>query len=156
MMISIKYFLLISGVFCFCSCRDEFTICELPTEVKLKTGLYEKINGSEQEAVISHLSVTRLGASAPDYNTDNVSKFNLDLNPAVDSVKYLVTINSNAVRDTITYIYSGQNVNLSVECGDIYIYNLNGIKTTTHVIDSIAIADSKINTTSGENVKIYF
>ena len=140
----------------YVSCKDEYTICDLPTTVRLKAGFYSNSNGVETETTAPLLNVTKLGSSTPDYHIANASKFSLALNPILDSVSYIVSVDAPTVADTVTFVYSSQKVNISANCGDVYVNALARISTTTHAIDSIKISNSTVNTTSGENVKIYF
>lgn len=139
------------------SCKDEYTICDLSKEVELKNVLYEKISGGERVAIAPFFSLKQLGS--PDFiykNSPNVSRFNLPLNPVMDSIKYALSVSQSAPADTVTFVYSTQNVNLSAICGNIYVHTLTKVSTTINTLDSIRILNSSVNTTSGENVKIYF
>ena len=144
-------------IFMFCiSCKDEYTICDLPTTVRLKAGFYSNSSGSETETSAPLLNVVKLGSPTADYHVANASKFSLALNPILDSVTYIVSLDAPPVEDTVTFVYSSQKVNISANCGDVYVNSLARISTTTHAIDSIKISNNTVNTTSGENVKIYF
>ncbi len=125
----------------------------------MKTVFYEKITGGERVAVASSFSLKQLGTGPTDFiykNAANVSRFNIPLNPLLDSAKFIITTSSSALTDTITLIYTSQNVNLSAICGDITVNTLKKVSTTINTIDSIKILNSTVNTTSGENVKLYF
>lgn len=144
-----------AGIF-FLSCKDEFTICDQPTAVRMKCGLYQNSNGVQTEVVAPFLTVTLLSFPTPDYSSPGLSKFSLALNPLTDSVKYQISVKNNSIPDTVTFIYSSQQMNISALCGDVYINNLTRINTTMNTLDSVKIYDGVINTTSGENVRIYF
>lgn len=139
------------------SCKDEYTICDLPKEVILKTGFYEKIPGGERQAIAPSFSLSLLGSRDFIYkNSPNVSRFNIPLSPLADSVKFMMSIAQSSPTDTITLVYSTQNVHLSAICGDVYVHTLTKVFTTINTLDSIKISIREVNTTSGENVKIYF
>jgi|GEM_PF-439945 len=70
------------------------------------------------------------------------------LNPAKDSIRYSFGVNSEvdtlAFTDTITYYYTPSVHFISNSCGYTYYYELTGVKSTYHEIDSIAIANRAV------------
>lgn len=58
--------------------------------------------------------------------------------------------------DTVTFTYSSEPYFASEECGAMYIYNIKSVKYTTHLMDSVVLADSLITNTDIERIKIYF
>lgn len=138
------------------SCKDEFTICDLPTAVRMKCAFYSSNAGTETEVAVPFLTVTKTTSPNPDYSAAMLSNFNLALNPIADSVQYQVSVKNSSTPDTITFVYTTQQINVSAVCGDVFINNLTRVSTTTNTIDSVKISNSAVNTTSGENVRIYF
>ncbi len=136
----------------FISCKDEYTICDLPTAVRMQCAFYHN-NGTVDAPF---LTVRLLSSPNPDYASSMISNFSLALNPISDSVQYQITIRNGSIPDTVTFVYTTQKINVSVICGDVYINNLTRVGTTMNTLDSVKISNSAINTTSGENVRIYF
>lgn len=58
--------------------------------------------------------------------------------------------------DTIKIEYTSSPYFASEECGVIYRYHVNRLKTTYHLIDSVTIADSLITNVDKVYFKIYF
>ena len=141
----------------FCSCKDEYTICDVNTSVAEKIGFYHLAGGIEQVAYAPSFTFQIPGAASPIYSAlRNISKFTLPLNPLLDSAKYQISINSGASFDTITFVYSSQTRVINPQCGNIYVFNLARVSVTKHHLDSARIINHDINNVSGENVKIYF
>ncbi len=138
------------------SCKDEFTICDLPVAVRMKCSFYHG-NGTQQTATpVPFLTARKLSSPDPDYALSMISNFSLALNPIADSVQYEVSIRSGSIPDTVTFVYTSQKINVSAVCGDIYVNNLTKVSTTMNTLDSAKISSSSVNATSGENVRIYF
>ncbi len=140
----------------FSSCKDDYTICDLSKVVVLKNGFYQFTSGIEKPVAASLFSLTQIDNSPVYNNVSNISKFNFSLNPAATSVKYQIITSAGSVPDTVTYSYNTENVQLSTNCGNVYVNTLTSVSTTTHTLDSIKIFNSTVNTESGENIKIYF
>ena len=58
--------------------------------------------------------------------------------------------------DTVTFSYTTQPYFASADCGAMFIYRINSIDYTRHLIDSIAITDSLVNNFDMERIKIFF
>lgn len=58
--------------------------------------------------------------------------------------------------DTIAFHYTSDPYFSSVECGVIFKYRITRLDYTTHLIDSVALADSLITNTDVERIRIYF
>lgn len=61
-----------------------------------------------------------------------------------------------ALNDTLTFSYSTKPFFESEECGAYYVYHIDGLKYTKHLIDSVAIVDSLITSYDMERVKVFF
>ncbi len=138
------------------SCKDEFTICDLPTAVRMKCGFYQSNAGTETEIAAPFLTVIKISSPNPDYALPTVSKFSLSLNPIADSVQYQISVREASMPDTVTFVYTSEQINVSAICGNIYVNNLTRVTTTINTLDSVKISNNTINTTSGENLRIYF
>ena len=150
-------------VYCFAllmlasSCQDKYTICDKATDVSLKAGLYHVAGGTESAANAPSFSLSLINSPTFLYNQQaDISKFSVALNAALDSSQYLVKLSSTSSSDTLTVVYTSQSVNISAECGFVYTNNLLRVCSTNNTIDSVKIINPANNTTSGENVKVYF
>lgn len=65
-------------------------------------------------------------------------------------------LNDPAFNDTITFDYTSVPYFASEECGAMYNYHIDRCTHTTHIIDSVAIADSLITNTDLVRIRIYF
>ena len=136
------------------SCKDEYTICNLPKDVRFIAGFYQTANVPQSA---QNLSVSLLGDTSAIYRRQpNVPSFSLPLNPTVDSSKYLIAVSNSGPRDTLTIVYSSSNVNLSPECGNVSYHTITRLSSTLHTIDSVKLIAPAINTSSVQNAKIYF
>jgi Family of unknown function (DUF6452) len=145
------------SVFFICSCQDQYSICELPKTVDCKAGFYQYNRGVETSVNASAFSLYIINSAGFFYNQQpNLSKFQFSLNPSVDSLKYFIKVGDILLADTLTLTYTSQNTLISPECGNVFIHTLLKINSTLNTIDSIKIINSNLNTTTGENLKIYF
>jgi Family of unknown function (DUF6452) len=145
------------GTFFICSCQDQYNICELPKTADCKAGFYQLNGVVENSITVPSFSLFIINSAGFFYNQQpNLTKFQFSLNPSVDSLKYFIKINDLFLADTLTLIYSSQNTVISPECGNVFIHSLIKINSTFNTIDSVKIINSTVNTTSGENLKIYF
>lgn len=58
--------------------------------------------------------------------------------------------------DTVSISYTSRPYFASEECGAMYVYKVNDIRYTTHLIDSIGIVDSLVTNVDAVYWKIYF
>ena len=65
-------------------------------------------------------------------------------------------ISDLAMNDTITFRYRSIPYFASEECGAMYRYNITECTTTTHLIDSVVVADSLITNVDRVRIRIYF
>ena len=138
------------------SCKDDYTICNLPKTVNLIAGFYRHSGGVDVPTPAPSLSLFLLNGTSPVYsNNMNALTFTLPLNPVVNSAKYVISVSASQ-SDTLTIVYTSQNTNLSAECGNVYYNNISAFYTTTHTLDSVKILRPAINTDQVENVRIYF
>lgn len=141
----------------FMSCQDTYDICDLPRGVTFKAGFYQEINGVASPANVPAFTLSLVNSSSSIYNNlQNIPRFGFALNPLVDSASYFIKLGANFPADTVTLVYSSQNLLISPECGNVYTHTLLRTKTTNNTIDSLKIVEQAINTTSMENLKIYF
>lgn len=61
-----------------------------------------------------------------------------------------------SLNDTVTFGYESIPYFASEECGAMYYYQVNHVSTTTHLIDSVVVADSLITNVEATRIYIYF
>lgn len=155
-----KKYLLLIFIACICilpSCKDEYTICNLPKDVRFIASFYQRNNGADVLTPAPNLNITQLGINAPLYTQQaNVATFSTALNPQLDSVKYYIKIANALQPDTLTVVYKSIGANLSVECGAITYHNITKLYSTLNTIDSVKITNPLLNTDLLQNAKIYY
>ncbi len=138
-------------------CTDKYTICDQSRTVNYKAGFYNKNGTADVPATPVSLTLTFPGVSSYIYfQAAGISTLNLALNPASDSVRYRVQVENALREDTLTLVYTTQLQTLSPECGDIYVHRLTRAYTTTYTLDSVRIVNPVVNTTSLQNLRIYY
>ncbi len=65
-------------------------------------------------------------------------------------------LNNPELYDTLTFGYTSEPRLMSEECGIAYLYHINYMSHTSHLIDSVAVTDSTINNQDLERIRIYF
>jgi hypothetical protein len=144
--------MLISG-----ACRDDYSICDQSREVNFKAGFYNKNGAIDVPVTPVSLTMTFPGVSTYIYfQAAGISLLNLALNPGADSVKYFIQVQNNLPADTVTLVYTSRIQNLSPECGDVTIHRFIRAWSTTNTVDSIKITNPDVNTTSPQNLRIYY
>ena len=78
-----------------------------------------------------------------------------------ESVGYVFAVRQKEVDfpelyDTIDFGYETIPYFASADCGAMYIYRLNSVAHTTHLIDSVAITDSLFTNVDRQQIKIYY
>ncbi len=61
-----------------------------------------------------------------------------------------------ALNDTVTFGYESIPYFASEECGAMYRYMIESVSNTTHLIDSVVVADSLITNVEATRIYIYF
>lgn len=57
--------------------------------------------------------------------------------------------------DTITFRYTSEPYFASEECGAMYCFRITDVQYTTHIIDSVGVADSVITNVDIQRIRIY-
>lgn len=65
-------------------------------------------------------------------------------------------LDNDAFNDTVCFDYTSEPYFASEQCGAIFRYHIKKATYTTHLIDTIVIADSLISNLNREQIKIYF
>lgn len=137
----------------FNSCSDKYTLCESSLNVALKAGFYNK-NNTAVTPNNWNLSAANTGTIFT--NVTDKNNFSLTLNPTKDSVMYILKLSPTSVPDSIYLLYITIVQNVSEDCGNVNTHYITKLYNTTNTIDSISIIEPFVNTTSGENFKIYY
>ena len=155
----LKYVIILYSSICFflLSCQDSYNICDKATTVSFKGGFYHVSGSNENTAVAPSLTISSINSGLIIYNQQaNLSKFTFSLNPTINQSQYFIKTDNSSTGDTLTITYSTESANISAECGNVYVNTLQNITTTNHTIDSVKLIESNNNTTTGENIKVYF
>lgn len=113
---------------------------------------------------VDSLQVSGVGAPADSALYDGktiLSKIYLPFRSTTDVTSYCFRYMHEetdipALNDTITFGYTSKPYFTSEECGVSYIYTIDRLSYTTHIIDSVAITDSIISPLELERIKIFF
>ncbi len=65
-------------------------------------------------------------------------------------------ISDSRLNDTVTFRYRSEPYFVSIGCGAIYRYVMEGIDYTTHIIDSVTCPEGVITNAPMQNLRIYF
>lgn len=65
-------------------------------------------------------------------------------------------LDNPALNDTVSFGYESIPYFASEECGAMYRYLIKEVNTTTHLIDSVVVADSLITNVEATRIYIYF
>jgi len=144
------------------SCLNE-QVCEDLATVPVRIGFY-KFNEDTKKAdavVVSGFTAYGVGNDSIIYNNLNgVGRFELPLNGSADSCAFVIKLNTpdfpeEIYNDTLWFFYTLRPTLISLECGFITFYQLNHIKHTRSLIDSVAIENNQIINTLDEHIKIF-
>ncbi len=139
------------------SCKDEYTLCDLPKDVRFIGAFYRKIGSNDVLSPAPSLSIIALNNGPFLYSQQpNVDQFGLSLSSIIDTAKFVITIAGNSPADTLTIVYMSQGENLSTECGSITTHNIKKLTSTINTIDSVKIVKAFINNVPSVNAKIYY
>ncbi len=148
---------LLIGILLIAGCKDEYTICNESRNVLLQTNLYTVTSGVEQPFAASGFSLSVINNTQLIYNNNTgISSFLLPLTPGLDSTVYKIVTSSTATPDTLSILYSTNNVQLSVPCGTINMFRILRVTSTRNSIDSLRVKDAEVSNLQKENIKIYY
>lgn len=90
-----------------------------------------------------------------------VNQVNLPMRSSQNSTAWCFSYKQAALdhpglNDTITFDYDSEPWFASEQCGAMYRYHITRCTYTTHLIDSVAIADSLITNSQQSQIRIYF
>lgn len=122
----------------------------------MKASFYRISGGSAVATPAPELSVSTILGTTIFSRQPNTPAFTLTLNPVSDSVQYIIKMDNGLPNDTITIGYTSATIVLSPECGSIFNHNLNRVRTTTHILDSIQIVNPSVRNSIVDNVRIFY
>lgn len=140
--------------FSLISC-EESTVCDLSTDVNVSGAFYSILNDTLEVDTVANV-YSSIGVGSADSLSSGLSNQNsidLELNPFQDTSSFVVVINN--VSDTLTFKYNRSLELLSELCGFITTYEIEEVKSTYHVIDSLAIIDNTVINENELHLKIY-
>lgn len=125
-------------------------------------GFYSSTTGSA--IAVDSLEVRGLGAPADSMLVApgrGTSQIYMPFRADYDAVQWVFSfhtagLNRPELYDTITFNYTTIPYFASSDCGALYIYRVEKVTATTHLIDSVAITDSLFTNVDREQIKIYF
>lgn len=125
-------------------------------------GLYSSSTGK----AISVDSLQVKGIGAPDDSlllaaTRATGSVYLPFRADYESVSYVFSVKTReldfpGLYDTVTFKYQTIPYFASADCGAMYVYRVNNVAYTTHLIDSVVITDSLFTNADREQIKIYY
>lgn len=113
---------------------------------------------------IDSLAVYGVGAPGDSilyYGDGPLSEAYLPLRAAATRVQWCLrymqaALDRPALIDTLTFTYRAVTYFASEQCGAMYRYHVSSLAHTSHLIDSVALADSVITNVPSQQIKIYF
>ncbi len=149
---------IIAVVFLVASCRDDYSICNPTKDVRFVGGFYQRVSGVDVPTPVPSFSLFLLNSTDLIYSSQpNLLEFALPLNQLADSAKYVLSLGNNQPIDTMTIVYSSQNGPADANaCGLFFVHTISKIYSTKNTIDSVKIMQPLVNTSTIQNVKIYF
>ena len=125
-------------------------------------GLYSSSTGNAIS--IDSLEVRGIGAPGDSVllsPSRGVSSIYMPFRADYESVSWVFSVASRALNypelyDTITFGYTTIPYFAGADCGALYIYRVNTISTTRHLIDSVIVSDSLFTNADREQIRIYY
>ncbi len=158
----LRLLLIVSLGFVSVSCLNE-EVCEDVATVPVRIGFYRlsTATGKADPLTISGFTAYGVGRDSIIYNNQNrVGQFELPLNSTADSCAFVLKLSSSqfpgeVYNDTIWLYYSIKPLLISLDCGFVTFYQLNKVRYTQSLIDSVAIDNNQIINSLDEHIKIF-
>lgn len=125
-------------------------------------GLYSSETGAQISLSIIEIS----GVDAPNDSVlvtsgTAVQQVYLPMRSTADATSWCLhytqdNISDPSMNDTVTFGYKSQPYFASEECGASYRYHIESVRYSTHLLDSVVVADSLITNADIERIRIYF
>lgn len=120
-------------------------------------------SSSGSEISVRGLRISGVGAPNDSVVNDTaaaISTVYLPMRSTTDNTAWCIHykqegIDDPAYNDTISFGYTSEPYFASEECGAMYYYRINSVRTTTHLIDSVVVTDSLITNVDVTRIRIY-
>jgi len=160
--------LLLSLSIVWLACTQTRQPCAQPKTVYVNAACYHVVADTNKVAIIADTLlpnpivgvIDTAGYGVPYYiGYHNVFQFSMFLNPNSDTCRWFINTDSTFTAssfDTLTFVYNSKLQFLSNACGYTYYYNLLGVTTTKHNIDSVILENTNVTSNVNvEHLKIY-
>ena len=139
------------------ACTDQYTICNQSKISNLNASFRTVSNNSDISFSASSLSMRDLTTGNVLFDQKpGISAVSSNLSLVVDSTSFAIKVSASLPADTFTVYYTKARLNLSLECGEIDVFNINRIKTSNNSIDSIKVLNAAVTNDFQSNINIYF
>ncbi len=139
------------------ACTDQYTICNQSKISNLNSSFRTISNSTDVSYTASSLTMKNLTSGSQLYDQKpGISSIQNNLSLLVDSTSFAIQVSASMPADTFTVYYTKAKLNLSLECGEIDIFNINRIVTSKNSIDSIKVLNAAVTNNFQSNINIYF
>ncbi len=161
------------------SCEPKEPECYQPINVTVISGFVQRdtvkyidtLPGGSDTFVLQYNTTRLLNPGMYTLDVDSIysiiggpngeDHLSVPLNPRADSMRYRflsdTTVKSNA--DTFTFYYTSSVHFISNDCGYTNFYKLDSVRSTRHLVDSIALISSEVTndqTNAVRHIQLYF
>jgi hypothetical protein len=158
----VRNFFIITTLLVLVSCINE-EVCEDVAVLPVRIGFYQldTVATIPPRLTLSSLSIRGIGAQGPILdNAANIAQINIPLNSITDSCAFVIRLpdvagNTTNFNDTLWFSYTRQPVLISMDCGFVTFYNIQRVRHTNNIIDSLVVEDSNVRNTLNEHIKIF-
>ena len=117
-------------------------------------------SGTTKQVTVGNVTVYAIGAPGDTVlvNNQSVNELSLPLRVSTDRTQWCLTFmttDSLFVTDTLTLAYRPIEYFASVECGTMYIFDLQQVTSTHNVIDSVLVTQPHVTNVEQVNLRIY-
>ncbi len=139
------------------ACTDQYTICNQSKISNLNASFRTISNNSDVSFSASSLSMSNLTTGNLLFDQKpGISAVSSNLSPAVDSTSFAIKVSATMPADTFTIYYTRAKLFISLECGEIDVFNISRTKTTKNTVDSIKVLNAAVTNNFQSNINIYF
>lgn len=139
------------------ACTDEYTICSQSKNSNLNCAFRSISNNADVPFVASSLTLSNLSSGNLLFDQKpGISSVSTNLSALLDSTSFAIKASSTMPADTFTVYYTRAKLFLGLECGEIDVFNISRINTTTNSIDSIRVLNAAVTNNFQSNINIYF
>lgn len=120
-------------------------------------------SGSDNQITLRNVQINGLGNDTVAIlePSQRASQVYLPMRSTQSSTSWVISYKDEELdgpeyNDTISFHYDSEPYFASEECGVIYKYHIRQLDATSHLIDSVVLADSVITNVDIEQIRIYF